>query len=58
MKIEIKTKIIGTGVGELSEERVLNRTVRVTRAGWEYEPDQRHGEIVVGMMGLTTNRRV
>ena len=29
------------------EVRVLNRVVRWTESGWEYEADQRHGEIIV-----------
>ena len=38
-RFEIKTKIIGTGDGESSEGKVLNRVIRVTDDGWEYEPD-------------------
>ena len=29
------------------EVRILNRVVRWTEDGWEYEADQRHGEIMV-----------
>ena len=32
------------------EERVLNRVIRACSAGWEYEGDQRHAELVVGAM--------
>ena len=41
-RFEIKTKIIGAGHGEYREERALNRVIRVTNDGWEYEADQRH----------------
>ena len=46
-RFELKTKIIGAGAGEAQEARVLNRVIRVTSSGWEYEADQRHGELVV-----------
>ena len=39
-RFEIKTKIIGVGEGEVQEERVLNRVIRVMDQGWEYEADQ------------------
>ena len=51
-RFEIKTKVIGTGVDESREERVLNRVLRVTEAGWEYEGDQRHAELIVRGMNL------
>jgi hypothetical protein len=51
-RFEIKTEILGRGKEEKKEARVLNRTIRVTDQGWEYEPDQRHVEIIVDMLGL------
>ena len=39
-------------MGEEKEGRVLNRGSRVTEDGWEYEPDQRHSEIIIEAMGL------
>ena len=39
-RFEIKTSVIGTGVGEVREARVLNRILRITDNGWEYEPDE------------------
>ena len=45
-RFEFKTSVIGTGVGEVREARVLNRILRTTELGWEYEPDQRHAEII------------
>ena len=44
---EIKSVTIGKGKGLEKEGRVLNRVVRWTNEGWEYEADQRHGEIIV-----------
>ena len=38
--------------GQSREEKVLNRIIRVDREGWHYEPDQRHAEISVQMLGL------
>jgi hypothetical protein len=51
-RFEIKTKKVGLGPEELRETRILNRVVRVTEQGWEYEADQRHGELVVNGMGM------
>ena len=44
---EIKTVMIGKRKGLEKEGRVLNRVVRWTHEGWEYEADQRHSEIIV-----------
>ena len=49
---EIKTAVIGRKKGLLKEARVLNRVVRWTSEGWEYEADQRHGEIIVRETGM------
>ena len=51
-RFEIKTAVIGTGRGEQSEGRILNKIVRVTDEGWEYEPDQRHADMIVNSLGL------
>ena len=34
-RFEIKTSVIGMGVGEVREARVLNRILRITELGWE-----------------------
>ena len=52
-RFEIKTKIIGQGEGEDREARVLNRIIHVTLEGWEYEPDQRHADILIQAMNLS-----
>ena len=46
-RFKIKSKVVGTGPGELKEANVLNRTIRVTEEGWEYEADQRHADLIV-----------
>ena len=51
-RFEIKTKKIGRGKEESREAKVLNRVIRVTEEGWEYEADQRHGELIVRGLGL------
>jgi len=48
----MKTKIIGKRMGEEREGRVLNRLVRITEDGWEYEPDLRHAELIVKELQL------
>ena len=55
-RFEIKTKIIGTTDSESSEGKVLNRVIRETEDGWEYEPDQRHAEIIISELGLQDAR--
>ena len=51
-RFEIKTAVIGSGPEEVREARILNRIVRVTPEGWEYEPDQRHVDILVKELNL------
>ena len=29
---------------------ILNRIIRVTQRGWEYEPDQRHADLILREM--------
>ena len=55
---DIKTSVIGTGVREVREARVLNRILRITENGWEYEPDQRHAEMIVEQLGLKEAKAV
>jgi len=57
-RFEIKTKIIGSREGEEKEARVLNRIIRVTSDGWEYEPDQRHAELIIESLGLMEAKAV
>ncbi len=36
----------------------MNRIIRATKDGWEYEPDQRHAEIIVDSLGLKEAKAV
>ena len=51
-RFEVKSKMLGSAVDEEKEGRVLNRVIRVTEDGWEYEPDQRHADIILEAMGM------
>ena len=57
-RFEIKTSVIGTGVGEVREARVLNRILRIAELGWGYEPDQRHADMIVEQLGLKDAKAV
>ena len=37
--------------GEVREARILNRIIRVTEEGWEYEADQRHADLIIQETG-------
>ena len=53
-RFEVKTKVVGhREKEEVKETRILNRIIRATVDGWEYEPDQRHAELVVEQMGMS-----
>ena len=51
-RFEIKTKTVGKKEeeGEVKETRILNRIVRVTKDGWEYEVEQRHADLIIQEM--------
>ena len=51
-RFSIKTKVVGLGEGEVREERILNRIIRVTEDGWELEADQRHADIIVKQLQM------
>ena len=51
-RFEIKTKVVGTGKDDVKEERILNRVIRAGAQGWEYEPDQRHAELIIAGLNL------
>ena len=55
-KYEIKTDLLGPE-GE-QEIKVLNRVVRWSLHGLEYETDQRHAELVIKELGLATAKPV
>ena len=51
-RFEVKVQILGPGPKQEREVRVLNRVIRWTDCGLEFEPDQRHAEMVVRDLGL------
>jgi len=57
-RFEIKTSVIGHGPGEQVEGKVLNRIIRATKDGFEYEADQRHGELIVKTLSLDAARPI
>ena len=54
-RFTVKDKVIGSrpDLGELAETRILNRIVRHTPEGWEYEADQRHADLIIRELGLS-----
>ena len=57
-KYEIKTEIIGPEKECAKELKILGRIMRWTDHGFEYEPDQRHAEMIVKELGLCSARVV
>ena len=56
---EIKAEFLGPkGEDCQTEIRVFNRTIRWTDAGLEYEPDQRHAELIIEQMGMANCKPV
>ena len=51
-QIKINTEHLGPEPHQKQEIRILNMTIRWTLAGIEYEPDQRHAEIIIKEMGV------
>ena len=60
VRFTVKDNIVGSrsDLGELHETRVLNRIIRWTQKGWEYEADQRHAELIVREMGMESAKSV
>ena len=58
IRFDMKTQVIGHSgkEGVVEEARILNRIVRATRDGWEYECDQRHVEIILEQLELKDAR--
>ena len=53
---EIQTQKVGPGSNQDKEGKVLNRIVRCTGDGWEYEADPRHAELIVEQLGVSESR--
>ena len=54
----MKVQILGPGPEQAREVRVLNRVIRWADCGLEFEPDQRHAEMVVRDLGLENAKAV
>ena len=50
-KFETKTLVMGPEEKQLKQLRVLNRIISWTSEGIEFEPDQRHAELIISAMG-------
>ena len=57
-KYEIKLQMLGRETDMEREISVLNRIVRWKRHGIEYEPDQRHAELITRQMGVENGKSV
>ena len=51
-KYELTVEVLGPNAGQQAEVRVLNRALRWTQQGVEYEADPRHVEIMTKQLGL------
>ena len=55
---EIKTQVVGMREGSQLEGKILNRIVRCTPEGWEYEADPRHSELIMEQLGTDKGKSV
>ncbi len=51
-EFEMKTEVFGPHPGQQRQARILNRVISWEDDGIHYEADQRHGEIIIGELGL------
>ena len=54
-KFVMKTAVVShVGLeGVVTEGKILNRIIRATDEGWQYESDQRHVKIMIAEIGLS-----
>ena len=52
-KFEVTSEILGPGPNHARQVRVLNRVLSWGSQGIDYEPDQRHAELITKAMGVT-----
>jgi hypothetical protein len=57
-RFEIKTHVIGSKSTMSQEGKVLNRVLRRTPEGWEYEADPRHAELIIKSLNLEDSKPV
>ena len=57
-RFEMKSSVVGHSnlPGVVSEGKILNRIIRTTTNGWEYECDPRHIEVLVEQLELVGAR--
>lgn len=55
-RFDIKSFVIGgdASLGDVQDRRVLNRVIRRTPEGFEMEADQRHAELMIESLGLSS----
>lgn len=51
-RFEISTVVLGTDPDDVKEAKILNRIISVTEAGYTYEADARHSEVIIKNLGL------
>ena len=51
-RYDIKSEFVGPDAHHQQNIRALNRSIRWTQRGLEYEPDQRHAELIIRDMGM------
>ena len=57
-KYDIKAQVLGPEWNMQQSMTVLNRTMRWQEHGIEYEPDQRHAELIIESMGVSSGKGV
>ena len=59
-RFDMKTVIVGHDTSDdvASEGKILNRVIRATSSGWEYECGQRHVEVLIEELGLKGKKAV
>ena len=57
-RFEIESEMLAPEAGMVREIRVLNRIIRWTARGIEYEPDQRHSDLLMRELGTKNAKPV
>ena len=54
VRCEVKTQVVGprADLRDVQETTILNRVIRITPQGWEYEADQRHADLIIREAGV------
>ena len=54
-RYDLKTQVLGPDPEEEKEVKMLNRIIQWTDEGISYEPDPRHGEIMIEQLPVCLN---